>query len=159
MEHTTYKILNAISFSYKISIFIFFLFIFGYSESSLMCRLISSWGKLGLLSSCGAQASHCNGFSCCRAWALRHIGFSGRGTWAQQLWFPGSRAQAQQLWHKGFVAASHVGSSWIRRDIKTMSLACQEDSLPLSHQGSSSILILNVTRKSFKPKIQAYNYS
>ena len=84
MEHTTYKILNAISFSYKISIFYFIFYsIFGCSESSLLCGLISSWGELGLLSSCGAQASHCNGFSRCRAWALKHIGFSGRGTQAQ----------------------------------------------------------------------------
>ena len=26
--------------------------------------------RVGILSSCGASASHCSGFSCCRAWAL-----------------------------------------------------------------------------------------
>ena len=31
---------------------------------------VSSCGEQGLLSSCGAWASHCSGFSCCRAWAL-----------------------------------------------------------------------------------------
>ena len=32
----------------------------------------SSCGEQGLLSSCGAQASHCGGFSCCRVQALEH---------------------------------------------------------------------------------------
>ena len=45
-------------------------------------------------SSCGARASHCSGFSCCRAWAL--------GVWAQQLWLT------------GLVAPRHVGSSRTR---------------------------------------------
>ena len=30
----------------------------------------SSCGKRGLLSSCGTQVPHCDGFSCCGAWAL-----------------------------------------------------------------------------------------
>ena len=33
--------------------------------------------------------------SCCRAQALGWADFSSCGTWAQQLWFLGSRAQAQ----------------------------------------------------------------
>ena len=37
------------------------------------------------------------------------MGFSSCGTWAQQLWFMGSRAQAQQLWRTGFVAPRHAG--------------------------------------------------
>ena len=32
----------------------------------------SSFSKQRLLSSCSAQASHCNDFSCCRAQALGH---------------------------------------------------------------------------------------
>ena len=32
----------------------------------------SSCRKQGLLSSCGAQASHCNAFSYCGAWAVEH---------------------------------------------------------------------------------------
>ena len=35
----------------------------------------SSYNKRGRLSGCGAQASHCGGFSCCRAQALG-MGFS-----------------------------------------------------------------------------------
>ena len=33
-------------------------------------RAFSSCRERGLLSSCGARASHCSGFSCCRTWAL-----------------------------------------------------------------------------------------
>ena len=35
-----------------------------------MCRAFSSCSEQGLLSGCGAQASHCTGFSCCRAGAV-----------------------------------------------------------------------------------------
>ena len=44
--------------------FSFYLFIFGSAESSLLHGLFSSCGKRDLLSSCGAWASHCSGFSC-----------------------------------------------------------------------------------------------
>ena len=33
---------------------------------------LSSCDEQGLFSSCGVQASHCGGFSCCGAWALEH---------------------------------------------------------------------------------------
>ena len=33
-------------------------------------RAFSSCGERGLLSGCGMRASHCSGFSCCRAWGL-----------------------------------------------------------------------------------------
>ena len=51
-----------------------------------------SCSEWGLLSSCGVQASHCGGFSCCRAWA------------------PGSRASvvaARGLLSVGSVAVVH----------------------------------------------------
>ena len=64
-------------------------------------------------SSCGATASHCDGFPCCGAWALGSMGFSSCGTQAQYLQLPGSRAQAQQLC-SGLVALQHVGSSKTR---------------------------------------------
>ena len=47
--------------------FDFSLFIFGGTGSLLLQRLFSSCGMQGLLSSCGAWASHCGGFSCYRA--------------------------------------------------------------------------------------------
>ena len=52
----------------------FFFFFFGCAESSLLGQLFSSCDKQGPLSTCGAQASDCGGFSCCRAWALGHAG-------------------------------------------------------------------------------------
>ena len=49
---------------------------FGRAGSLLPRRLFSSCGDRGLLSSCRVQASHCGGFSCLRAQALRHMAFS-----------------------------------------------------------------------------------
>ena len=60
------------------------LFIFGCAGSSLLHGLFSSCNEQGLLFSYSAQASHC------RAWALGRVGFSGCGTWDQQLWLLGS---------------------------------------------------------------------
>ena len=44
----------------------------------LLCwmQAFSSRGERGLLSSCGVQASHCGGFSCCEAQALGCVGCS-----------------------------------------------------------------------------------
>ena len=38
----------------------------------------------GLLSGCGAGASHCGGFSCCRACALGCLGFRSCSFWAPE---------------------------------------------------------------------------
>ena len=65
-----------------INLFIY-LFSFGYVGSSLLL-----WWA-GATLRCGAQASHCGGFSCCRARAL--------GAQAQQLWYVGSVVAAHSL--------------------------------------------------------------
>jgi len=39
----------------------------GCAVSSLLCGLFSNCGRLRLLSSSGARASHFGGFSCCKA--------------------------------------------------------------------------------------------
>ena len=70
-------ILLAIEYFYLVVIYLFVDFC---AVSSLLCGLFSSCGQLGLLSSSGAQASHCRGFSGCRAGALGHPGFSGCGS-------------------------------------------------------------------------------
>ena len=57
------------------------LFLFGCAKSLLLLGHFSSCGKQGLLSSCGARASHRSGFSCCRAWA--------QGVWASVVAAPG----------------------------------------------------------------------
>ena len=48
-----------------------------------LCRLFSSGGEWGLLSSYGALASHCGGFFCYGEQALGLEGFSRCSTWAQ----------------------------------------------------------------------------
>ena len=77
------------------------------------CRLFSSCGERGLLSSCNAWASPCSGFSCCGAQALKCVD-SRCSTWAQYLRLLGSRAQTQQLGCMGLVVPRHVGSSQTR---------------------------------------------
>ena len=59
----------------SISSFLIILFIFGCAGSSLVLELFSSCRQQGLLSSCGAQASHWGGFSC-GARALGSMSFS-----------------------------------------------------------------------------------
>ena len=69
-------------------------------------KAFSSCAKWGLLSSCGAQTSHCGGFSSCRAQA--------RGSPASVVVAcTGSRVQAQELWHMSLIAPWHVESSWL----------------------------------------------
>ena len=52
-----------------------YVFILGCSGFSRLCGLFSSFGELGLLSSCDARASHCGSFPCCGAQALE-LGFT-----------------------------------------------------------------------------------
>ena len=52
------------------------------------------------------QASHCGGFSCCRARALGHADFSSCRLWALE--------HGPNIWWKGFIDPRYVGSSWIR---------------------------------------------
>ena len=69
--------------------FFFFFFFFIYlllTTPGLHCcsQAVSSCNQRGPLPSCGAQASHCGGFSCCRARALEHR-LNGCGARAQLL--------------------------------------------------------------------------
>ena len=58
-------------------IVIFKINLFGVVMGLWRCaRAFSSCSEWGLLSSCGPQASHRSGFSCCRVWALECVGFS-----------------------------------------------------------------------------------
>ena len=59
-------------------------------ESSLLCGLFSSCDEQVQVSSCGARASHCSGFSCCTAQALGRTDVSSCGTRAQYSQLPGS---------------------------------------------------------------------
>ena len=59
---------------------------FGRAGSLLLLGLFPSCDEQGLLSSCGARASHCSGFSCCRARALGYSCFSSCVSWALERW-------------------------------------------------------------------------
>jgi hypothetical protein len=63
----TVVIIRISTFFLELSFKIIYLFVFGCAGSSLLQRLSSSCRELGLLSSCGARASHGSGFSGCRA--------------------------------------------------------------------------------------------
>ena len=100
-------------FVFNIYLFIY-LFIFGCVRSSLLHTGFLQLRRPGATLCCGAGASHCGGFSCCRARALGARASVVVAMWAQQLWLAGSRAQAWELWHMGLVAPWHVGSSGTR---------------------------------------------
>ena len=70
--------------------------------SSLLPQVFSICSKWGLLSSYSAWASHCGGFSCCRAQTpgARDSGVAAHSRWLQLL---GSRGQAQLMWHMSSV--------------------------------------------------------
>ena len=103
-----------------------YIFIFGCAGSLLLLGLFSRYEKRGLLSSCGVRASHCSGFSCCRAQALGHAGFHSCSPWAPEhrLNSCGTRVKLLcSMWDLS-------GSS-----IEPVSPALVVDSLPLSQQG------------------------
>ena len=106
----TYNIISFRCATYKVvfkCLFLFiYLLIFGYTGSSLLHRLFSRLGEQGLLSSCGARASHCGGFSC-GAQALGFLAFSSCSSRAPEHRLSSCGAL-------GLVALRQEGSSWIR---------------------------------------------
>ena len=95
---------------------------FGYARSSLLCQLLSS---------CSLSASYCDGFSCCGAQTLGPMG---------------SVISAPRLQNTGSTIVAHGPSCSIARRIfpdqgpNACLLNWQEDSLPLSHQGSPTYI-------------------
>ena len=80
----TSKGLSVIAATGGISLFLLNLIIYFILSviGTLLCLgAFSSCSKWDLLSNCSAWAS-CNGFSCCRAWALGHAGVSSCGAQA-----------------------------------------------------------------------------
>ena len=100
--------------------------VFGCAESSLLHRLFSSWGPQGAALELQCVASHCGGFSCCRALAPGSSGFSSCGsrTLERRISSCGARAQLFQGMWDGIFLRAHVSGHW------------QVGSLPLSLQGS-----------------------
>ena len=92
--------------------FLFILAVLGFCGSKWA---FSSCSKQGLLSSCGAQASHWGSFSCGK-WALGHVGFK---SCSAQIWLtPACGIFPEQGSNRGPCTGSQI--SW-----------------PLDHQGSS----------------------
>ena len=117
-------------FCYNINFFFFF----GCTGSSLLpVGFLQSW-RVGVTLVCGSRASHCSGFSYCRAWALGCTGFSSCGAWAQQLCLAGSVVVARGLQSTGSVFEAHSLSCSTARGIflgpgpNPCPLHCQADS-------------------------------
>ena len=114
---------NFFSQSYSVVFFLDYFFIyFWLCWVFVAVQPFSSWSEQGLLSSRGAWASHCGGFSCCRI---------------QVLGTPASLVVAHK--HSCPMACGifpDQGSNWCP-------LHWQADSLPLDHQGSLYSIFLN----------------
>ena len=118
----------------------FYLFTFGCTGgwgSSLLLAGFLQLQQAGATFRCGARASHCGGFSCCRAQAL--------GTRAQQLWLAGSVVVARGLQSAGSAAVVQGPSCSAACGIcpdqgsNPRTLHRQAGSQPLRHQGSPVI--------------------
>ena len=116
------KVLNMCqAFFFFFFLFLFYLF-FGCVGSSLLHAGFLQLQRVGATLPCGAWASHCGGFSCCRARALgtqasvvaacglsscstralERTGFSSCCTWALgHMGFSSCGMRAQQLWLAG----------------------------------------------------------
>ena len=77
------------SISSLLIFFLIHLFIYGCVGSSLLCAGFLQWRRVAATLCCGGRASHCGGFSCCRAralgsWASVVVarGLSSCGSWA-----------------------------------------------------------------------------
>ena len=64
---------------------LFLMFILFFAVLGLCCceQAFSSCSEWGLLFSCGMGASHCSGFSCCRAQTPGCVSFSSTGSRAR----------------------------------------------------------------------------
>ena len=92
------------------------------------CMDLSVVAVTGASLHCGAWAFCYGGFSCCRAWALRHAGLVAAAS--------GSGAQAQQLWHMSLVSCCVAFGIFPDQGSNPCLLHWQAVSLPLSPQGS-----------------------
>ena len=114
-------------------VFQIYLCISGYVGSSLPCSLYFSCDGRGPLSSGDVLASHCSGFSCCRAHRAHRF---------QQLWHMRSGVAAPGLQSRGPIVMVRGLSCSVACEIfpnQGMNLCLlhwQVDSSPVSHQGS-----------------------
>ena len=108
------------------SYFLISLFIFGCAGSSLL------WGNFSF----STPASHCGGFSWCRAWTPGH---AGSGVAVPRLQSTGSK---KDIFLSGVIVVVHglscsmVCGIFLTQGLSPCILHRQVDSLPLSHQES-----------------------
>ena len=81
-----------------------------------------------------------------------HVGFSSCGTWAWELWLPGSRAWAQVLVAHGLSCSAACGSPWTRHQTSVPCTARQTltgltGPPEKSQQRSSKSLLGHIARK------------
>ena len=103
-----------------------YVFISGCAGSPLLFGFFSRCGERGPLSSCGAQSSHCSGFSCCRA---RALGMQASVAVTSGLQSLCSMVVAHRLCY------SPVRGVFPNQTRTPVSRIGRGDSLPLSHQG------------------------
>ena len=115
--------------------FLFLMFISGCAGSSPLHGLFSHHGDWGLLSSCGARASHCSGLSSpgARALGCRLSSFRLQGTQASVVVAHGLGSCGAQ--------ASFSCDTWSlpRPGLNPCLLHWQAGSYPLHHQGRPSL--------------------
>ena len=114
-----------------------FFFIFGCAGSSLLGSVFSSFREQGLLASCGAQASHCDG------WLLLLLSMGSRARGLQPLRHMAHHCSSRALERRIVVAhkLSYPEARGIFPDqgSNPRLLYWQVNYLPRSHQGSSHL--------------------
>ena len=87
-----------------------FVYLFLVTQSLLMHVDFPSCGSWELLSNWGVWASHCSGFSCCRAWALGGMGsvVAAPGPWSTGLIVVVHRLSCPEAWG----IFTDQGSNW-----------------------------------------------
>ena len=129
--------------NHEISLNFFCCFVLGCAGSSLLLGLFSTCGKKRLLSSCGAQTSHCDG----GAQARGHEGFSSE--------YMGSVVVAPGLQSTGSIVVAY-GLSYStacgifpEQGLNPFLPHWQSNSLSLNHHGSSHKLLKDQNQNSF----------
>ena len=100
-------------------IYFFILFMYLFLAALGLCRCawtFSSCDEQGLLSSWGAWSSHCNGFSCCRAWPL------GTVVETLRLGFPATWEMFLGQGSNSCPLHCHLDSYWTSKEVPLSSL-------------------------------------
>ena len=106
---------------------LFFLFIFGCVGSSLLRAGFLQLRRAGAALHCGAQASHCGGFSC--------SGAQAPGSWASVVVARGLQSAGSAVVAHGLSCSAACGI-FPDQGLNPRPLHWQADSQPLHHQGS-----------------------